>query len=199
MIVVIDNYDSFVYTLAGYVHRLGHEVTVVRNDAIDIQAVQDLNPIGIILSPGPCTPNESGICLDIVRKYHKKMPIFGVCLGHQVIGQVFGAKVVQSPNPMHGKTSTITHTATGILHRISTPTVVARYHSLIVTAVPTDILDITATTTQGTVMAIHHKQYPCYGVQFHPESVLTQHGMAMVQNFLDICTQHKNITVKIGV
>lgn len=196
MIVVIDNYDSFVYTLAGYVQRLKNQVTVIRNDATDIQGVLDLNPTGIMLSPGPCTPNESGICIDIVQHLHRNIPIFGVCLGHQVIGQVFGAKVVQSHNPMHGKVSTITHTNTGILQNIPTPTAVARYHSLIVTNVPTDILDITATTARGTVMGLTHKKYPCYGVQFHPESILTEHGMAMVQNFLHICTeyQQKNIT-----
>lgn len=190
MILVIDNYDSFVYTLSGYVERLGEAVRVARNDTISVNEIRTLHHTGrikgIILSPGPCTPNQAGVCLQVVQYLYRHIPILGVCLGHQVIGQAFGATVVQSDSPMHGKTSTIQHTQTGILAGIASPICVARYHSLVITGVP-DILNITATTPDGGIMGVAHTHYPTYGVQFHPESILTEYGMNMIQNFIQIC------------
>lgn len=185
MILVIDNYDSFVENLARYIRELGFETVVKRNDAISIAAIELLNPSHIILSPGPCTPNEAGICLDVIQYFKGKIPILGVCLGHQAIGQAFGAKVVKAKKPMHGKASLINHKQQSIFDGLKIPLQVARYHSLILENCPDQLL-VTATSEEGEVMAITHRDYPIVGVQFHPESFLTQSGYQLLKNFLSV-------------
>lgn len=184
-VLVIDNYDSFVHNLARYCRVLGATTQVVRNDQITVAQVQALNPSHIILSPGPCTPSEAGICVELVRQLAGKVPILGVCLGHQAIAQAFGGEVVRASFPMHGKASHITHDATGVFANLPSPLKIGRYHSLVVPEVGLpDTLHVSARTSSGTIMALAHKVYPIYGVQFHPESVLTEHGFEMMQNFL---------------
>ncbi len=185
MIVVIDNYDSFVENLARYVRELGHETQVVRNDKMSVADIEQLNPSHIILSPGPCAPNQAGICLAIVEHFTGKKPILGVCLGHQVIAQAFGANITKAQQPMHGKTSKITHQQQGIFLGIETPLTVARYHSLIAENMPV-CLKITAYSAEGEVMALAHRDYPIFGVQFHPESFLTDAGYTLLQNFINV-------------
>lgn len=187
MIVLIDNYDSFVYNLARYVKELGHECTVVRNDQITAEEIIKLYaPTHIIISPGPCTPKESGVSLGVIEKLGQHLPILGVCLGHQAIGHVFGAAIIRAERPMHGKASLIWHTQTGLFENLENPLSVARYHSLIVAEnnFP-DVLSIDARSVEGEVMALHHKYLPIYGVQFHPESILTEGGYALLKRFLD--------------
>ena len=191
MILLIDNYDSFVYNLARYGVEAGVEVKVVRNDEITVDEIIKLNPMGIILSPGPCSPNEAGICLELVEKLYKKFPILGVCLGHQAIGQVFGGTVKKAIKPIHGKTETITHDKSGIFDGAQNPTVVTRYHSLIVELNENSELVVNSRTDNGEIMAFTHKQFPTYGVQFHPESVLCEDGRIMVNNFINIAKNHK--------
>jgi anthranilate synthase/aminodeoxychorismate synthase-like glutamine amidotransferase len=178
MILLIDNYDSFAHNLARYFQRLGQVVRVVRNDAIDAAEVRDLRPAAIVLSPGPCTPREAGASLDIVRKLHRETPMLGVCLGHQVIAEALGGRIERAPAPCHGRTSSITHNATGLFHEIPSPAKVARYHSLVVepASLPSE-LRATAWTEDGVLMAFEHRHRPVYGVQFHPESILTEHGI----------------------
>lgn len=185
MILIIDNYDSFVYNLSRYVVELGHETQVYRNDAITLSDIEQLQPSHMIISPGPCSPNEAGISLALISHFMKTIPILGVCLGHQAIGQALGGQVVRATWPMHGKADTITNTGEGIFKGLPPSFQVARYHSLIVTkeSIPAE-LKITATTKRDEVMAFQHQQYPLVGVQFHPESVLTEHGYAMIENFL---------------
>lgn len=185
MILVIDNYDSFVENLARYIRELNHETFVIRNDAITIHEIEKLKPSHIVLSPGPCSPDEAGICLALIEHFAGEIPILGVCLGHQAIGQAFGAKVVRAIKPMHGKTSLITHQQKQIFANIFSPLTVARYHSLIVQEVP-DCLEVTATSKEGEIMALQHRKYPIYGVQFHPESFLTEHGHDLINNFLNL-------------
>lgn len=187
MILLIDNYDSFVFNLARYVAELGHPYRVVRNDQITLEDIALMNPSHIILSPGPCSPNEAGICLSLISEFLTKFPILGVCLGHQAIGQACGGKVVRADTPKHGKSSSIHHDGKGVFQDLPNPFKVARYHSLIVeeASLP-DCLRITARTAQNEIMAIAHQIYPVFGVQFHPESVLTEHGHAMLTNFLKI-------------
>ena len=187
MILLIDNYDSFVFNLARYVAELGHEYRVVRNDQITLEDISAINPSHIILSPGPCSPNEAGICLSVVSTFLDKIPLLGVCLGHQAIGQACGGRVVRADIPKHGKSSTIYHDSKGLFQDIPNPFKVARYHSLIVeeASIPA-CLKITARTAQNEIMAIAHQEYPVFGVQFHPESVLTEHGHAILTNFLKI-------------
>lgn len=185
MILVIDNYDSFVENLARYVRELGQETFTVRNDAITLNEIEKLNPSHIILSPGPCSPDDAGICLALISHFAGKIPILGVCLGHQAVGQAFGAKVVQAIKPMHGKTSLITHDQKNIFENVFTPLTVARYHSLIVEDIP-ECLEVTATSKEGEVMALQHRKYSVYGVQFHPESFLTEHGYDLIDNFLRV-------------
>lgn len=185
MILLIDNYDSFVYNLARYVGELGFQRVVVRNDSITLAEIEKLNPSHIIISPGPLTPTEAGISLNVIKRFDSSIPILGVCLGHQAIGQAYGGKVVRAKNPMHGKASYIKHDEKNIFTKIENPLRVARYHSLIVSEENfPDELCVTARCERGEIMAIRHQQYPVYGVQFHPESVLTISGHALLRNFL---------------
>jgi para-aminobenzoate synthetase component II len=185
MILILDNYDSFVYNLARYVELCGYNVTVIRNDAISLKEIDLLNPEKIILSPGPGTPDTAGISLALVRHLYTRIPILGVCLGHQIIAQSFGGRVVRAKHPMHGMSSWVSHTNTGILALTPNPLQVARYHSLIVDNIKDEgELMITATSPEGEIMALQHKYYPVYGVQFHPESILTVDGISILRNFL---------------
>lgn len=185
MILVIDNYDSFVYNLVQYVGELGQECSVVRNDAITIGEIACLGASHILLSPGPCTPNEAGITLDIVRSFTGVVPILGVCLGHQAIGQAFGACVVNAPRLMHGKTSRIYHNGKGIHRGLPTPFRATRYHSLLLDpATIPEILRVTAWTDDGDIMGVEHRDYPVVGLQYHPESIMTEHGHDLLRNFL---------------
>lgn len=185
MLLVIDNYDSFTYNLVQYFGELGAEMKVVRNDAISLDEIRELAPSHICISPGPCTPNEAGISCDVIREFGQTTPIFGVCLGHQSIGQVFGGEVIRASKLMHGKTSPIIHTGKSVFAGLPSPLTATRYHSLIVKreTLP-DCLEITAETENGTIMGIMHKEFPIHGVQFHPESILTEDGMKMLENFL---------------
>lgn len=185
MIVLIDNYDSFVYNLARYVSELGYLTQVVRNDALSLKELEALNPSHFIISPGPCTPNEAGISLDLIKQFGPSFPILGVCLGHQAIGQAYGAKVKPAKNPQHGKLSYIDHQGQDLFHGLQKPLAVGRYHSLIVSdeAFPSD-LEVTARCEAGEIMALRHRHHDVFGVQFHPESILTQDGHALLKNFL---------------
>jgi anthranilate synthase/aminodeoxychorismate synthase-like glutamine amidotransferase len=187
MVLLIDNYDSFVFNLARYVSELGFEQQVVRNDKITVAEIAQLSPSHIIISPGPCAPNEAGISLDVIKVYGKTVPILGVCLGHQAIGQAYGGKIARAAVPMHGKSSLVTHCEHTIFARLNNPLVVARYHSLIVSALdlPSELI-ITATSQEGEIMGLMHRMDPVYGVQFHPESVLTEQGHQLLNNFLQI-------------
>ena len=192
MILVIDNYDSFTYNLVQYLGELGKEITVAqnikvyRNDKINVAQIRDLNPDGIVISPGPGTPKSAGICLELVQQLGDKYPIFGVCLGHQTIGEAYGGKVISAPTLMHGKTSNIHHQHQGVFANLETPFIATRYHSLIVeeeTLPP--VLEITAWTDDGIIMGLKHTHYPLVeGVQFHPESILTNSGLKLLRNFL---------------
>ncbi len=185
MLVVIDNYDSFTYNLVQYLGELGQEIVVFRNDQVTIEEIKELNPDHIVISPGPGTPDDGGISLEILTAFGETTPIFGVCLGHQCIGQAYGGKVDRAPRLMHGKTSPVYHNGTGIFTGVPSPFQATRYHSLIVEEPVPDDLEVTAFTSQGEVMGVRHKQYPTVGVQFHPESILTEHGKRILQNFLD--------------
>lgn len=187
MILVIDNYDSFVYNLARYAGWLGRARTVVRNDAITLDDIALDPPEAIILSPGPCAPSGAGICIDLIKHFGPRIPILGVCLGHQCIGEAYGGVTIRAPEPVHGRTSRISHNAEGLFMGLPNPLTAARYHSL-VTHIPADTdLEVTAETEDDRLlMALRHKKYPVYGVQFHPESVLTENGIDMMRNFLMI-------------
>ncbi|MCF8476548.1 MAG: aminodeoxychorismate/anthranilate synthase component II [Pseudolabrys sp.] len=187
MIILIDNYDSFTFNLVHYLGGLGADVVVHRNDKISVAEVMALAPEGIVLSPGPCTPTEAGICLDLIAQASPTIPIFGVCLGHQAIGQAFGGKVVRAPQLVHGKVSEIRHQGTGVFRGINGPFQATRYHSLIVerASVPRD-LTVNAETGDGLVMGMVHNSLPLHGVQFHPESIASEHGHLLLKNFLDI-------------
>jgi anthranilate synthase/aminodeoxychorismate synthase-like glutamine amidotransferase len=187
MLLVIDNYDSFTYNLVQYFGELGAEMKVVRNDKITIKERADLAPDLICISPGPCTPNEAGVSCDLIREFGGKIPILGVCLGHQSIGQVFGGDVIRATELMHGKTSAIIHSGKSVFKGLPSPFTATRYHSLIVQrdTLP-DCLEITAETADGVIMGLMHKEMEIHGVQFHPESILTEHGKEMLQNFLDL-------------
>jgi anthranilate synthase component 2 len=187
MIVLIDNYDSFTFNLVHFFGDLGAEVRVHRNDKISASAVIAADPDAIVLSPGPCTPKEAGICLDLIAAASGKIPVLGVCLGHQAIGDAFGGKVVRAPVPVHGKLSEIRHAGAGIFHGINAPFQATRYHSLVVErATLPDALTITADTDDGLIMGLAHRHLPVHGVQFHPESIASEHGHLMLKNFLDI-------------
>jgi len=192
MFLLIDNYDSFTYNLVHYLGELGAETVVRRNDAITVDEVVGLQPQGIVISPGPCDPDRAGICLDLIRRVAGQIPLFGVCLGHQSIGQAFGGQVIRAPQPMHGKVSRITHTGTGVFAGLPSPFEATRYHSLIVAreTLP-DCLDITAETEDGIIMGLAHKTLPVHGVQFHPESIASQHGHDILKNFLDLTRGNK--------
>lgn len=192
MILVIDNYDSFTYNLVQYLGELGEEIKVYRNDEIDIAGIETQAPDHILISPGPCTPDDAGITLDVISHFKGIIPIFGVCLGHQAIGQAFGGKVVRAERLMHGKTSDILHSGKSVFEDLSNPFTATRYHSLIVEreTLP-DELEITAWTAEGEIMGLRHKHYPVEGVQFHPESIITDHGHQMLRNFLKRTTGAK--------
>jgi anthranilate synthase component 2 len=187
MIVLIDNYDSFTFNLFHYLSGLGAEVVVHRNDKLAAADVIAADPDAIVLSPGPCTPNEAGICLDLIDQAAASIPILGVCLGHQAIGQAFGGEIVRAPVPVHGKLSEISHRASGIFHGINGPFRATRYHSLVVgrDTMPDD-LAVTAESEDRLVMGLAHKRLPAHGVQFHPESIASEHGHLILRNFLDI-------------
>ncbi|OMF06165.1 anthranilate/aminodeoxychorismate synthase component II [Paenibacillus amylolyticus] len=185
MILVIDNYDSFTYNLVQYLGELGETVEVRRNDEIDLAGIEALAPDHILISPGPCTPNEAGISLSVIDHFKGSIPIFGVCLGHQSIGQAFGGNVIRAERMMHGKTSEMHHNGTSVFAGLPSPFTATRYHSLIVerSSLP-DCLEITAETAEGEIMGLRHKEYAIEGVQFHPESIITDHGHQMLRNFL---------------
>ena len=176
MILFIDNYDSFVFNLDRYIQRLGHVTRVVRNDAISIREIEADEPEAIILSPGPCSPQEAGCSLEVVRHFYQRIPILGICLGHQTIVQALGGRVIRSTEPMHGRTSDIVHHQQSVFAGLASPLRVARYHSLIVESPLPEDLQVTATTLDGTIMACQHSTYPVVGLQFHPESILTDRG-----------------------
>jgi anthranilate synthase/aminodeoxychorismate synthase-like glutamine amidotransferase len=186
MLLMIDNYDSFTYNLVQYLAEIGQEVKVVRNDKISIEEINKLNPQYIVISPGPCTPNEAGISLELIEAFKGKIPILGVCLGHQSIGQAFGGKIVHAQTIMHGKTSKISHNNKGVFRGIKNPFVATRYHSLVIDreSLP-NCFDITAWTDDNEIMGIKHKELAIEGVQFHPESILSEHGHDLLKNFLD--------------
>lgn len=193
MMLLIDNYDSFTYNLLHYLQELGCNVTVIRNDAVTVDEVLAMDLQGIVLSPGPCDPDQAGICLPLVSRIAGKVPLLGVCLGHQTIGQAFGGKVIRAATPMHGKISDIVHHAGGIFHDIPSPFKATRYHSLIIerSSLP-DCLTVTAETTDGTIMAVSHKEYAIHGVQFHPESIASEYGHQLLGNFLGVCANERN-------
>lgn len=186
MLLMIDNYDSFTYNLVQYFGELGEKVMVFRNDEITPDEVEHLKPARIVISPGPCTPSKAGVSIPLIGRYKGEVPILGVCLGHQSIGQAFGGKIVHSAQPMHGKTSHIFHQDAGLFRRLPNPFLATRYHSLVIEreSLP-DSLEITAWTEDGEIMGIRHKTLPIEGVQFHPESILTEHGHKLLENFLN--------------
>jgi len=184
MVLVIDNYDSFTYNLVQYLGELGAEPTVRRNDAVTVEGIRDLDPSHIVISPGPGTPNDGGISLDVIREFHATTPILGVCLGHQCIAAAFGGRVDRAPRLMHGKTSSIYHDQRGILRDVPSPFNAMRYHSLIVDGPLPDCLEAAAQTIEGEMMALRHRTAPLVGLQFHPESILTEHGKKILHNFL---------------
>ncbi|WP_299148426.1 aminodeoxychorismate/anthranilate synthase component II [uncultured Tateyamaria sp.] len=188
MLLLIDNYDSFTYNLVHYLGELGADVVVRRNDALDVQEAMGMRPEGILLSPGPCDPDQAGICLALTQAAAEtRVPLMGVCLGHQTIGQAFGGKVVRAPDIVHGKMGTMHHTGTGLFADLPTPFEATRYHSLTVdrTTLP-DCLEITAEIEDGTIMGLAHRELPIHGVQFHPESIRSEHGHALLRNFTDL-------------
>ena len=188
MLLLIDNYDSFTYNLVHYLGEIGHEVTVRRNDAIDVQEALELKPKGIILSPGPCDPDQAGICLSLTAAAaEKEIPLFGVCLGHQTIGQAFGGDIIRCHEIVHGKLGTIHHNNIGVFENLPSPFMATRYHSLVVDrkTLP-DCLEISAELEDGTIMGLKHKNLPIEGVQFHPESIAAEHGHALLRNFTNL-------------
>ena len=190
MILMIDNYDSFVYNLVQYFKELYEDIVVKRNDEITIDDIKTLNPEIIVLSPGPCSPTEAGICIEAVENFKGKIPILGICLGHQTIGQVFGSKIVKAIEPVHGKVHSITHDGKGVFTNIKNPLNVTRYHSLVVdTETLSDELEITAKTKEGEIMGLRHKKYMIEGVQFHPEAVLTECGHELLRNFITLARE----------
>ncbi|HDR7436866.1 TPA: aminodeoxychorismate/anthranilate synthase component II [Bacillus anthracis] len=195
MILMLNNYDSFTYNLVQYIGELGEEIIVKRNDELTVEDIEKMMPSYIMISPGPCTPNEAGISMEVISYFAGKIPIFGVCLGHQSIAQVFGGKIVRSKQLMHGKTSEIFHDGKGIFKDMPIPFVATRYHSLIVKNenLPS-CLEVTAWTSDNEIMAIRHKEFPIEGVQFHPESIMTHNGKRILSNFLN---RYKNISTNI--
>jgi anthranilate synthase component 2 len=190
MIVLIDNYDSFTFNLVHYLGSLGAEVVVHRNDKVSSAEVVASDPDAVVLSPGPCTPNEAGICLELIESAAPTLPILGVCLGHQAIGQAFGGAVVRAPVPVHGKLSEIAHQGTGVFRGINAPFRATRYHSLVVdrSSMPRELC-INAETSDGLVMGLAHERLPVHGVQFHPESIASEHGFLILRNFLELAAQ----------
>jgi anthranilate synthase component 2 len=193
-LLLIDNYDSFTYNLFHYLGELGADVTVKRNDEISVADALAFGADGIVLSPGPCTPNEAGICLDLVREANGRRPILGVCLGHQAIGQVYGGRIVRAPEPMHGKLSRIHHTGKGVFRGLNNDFEATRYHSLTIApeSMPGE-LEVTATSDDGVIQGVMHKSHPVYGVQFHPESIASENGHALLQNFLNLAREFARV------
>src|SRR6516162_4128279 len=187
MLVLIDNYDSFTYNLFHYLGQLGAETVVKRNDEISVAELLAMKPEGVVLSPGPCTPNEAGICLELIAKAQGRLPILGVCLGHQSIGQAYGGTIVRAPEPMHGKLSRVHHTGRSVFRGLNNDFLATRYHSLTILpeSMPAD-LEVTATSEDGVIQGVMHKTHPVHGVQFHPESIASENGHALLANFLDI-------------
>ncbi len=185
MVVVVDNYDSFTYNLAQYLGELGVEVEVYRNDVVTVEEIAARNPEAVVISPGPCTPNEAGVSLDVARRLSDRVPLLGVCLGHQCLGQAFGGRVVLAPREVHGKTSEVWHDGRTLFAGLPNPFRATRYHSLVAeeASLPAE-LEVSARTAEGVVMGLRHRHRPAEGVQFHPESVLTEHGKDLLQNFL---------------
>ena len=194
MLLLIDNYDSFTYNLFHYLGELGAEVRVVRNDEISAQQALALKPQAIVLSPGPCTPNEAGICLDVIKQANGAMPILGVCLGHQAIGQVYGGSIVRAPEPMHGKLSRIHHSGKSVFRGLNNDFLATRYHSLTIdpSSMPAS-LDVTATSDDGVIQGVMHKTHPVHGVQFHPESIASENGHALLGNFLALARDFSKV------
>lgn len=186
-VLVIDNYDSFTYNLVHYIGELGAAVTVVRNDKITLEEIAENPPDAIVISPGPCTPSEAGICIPLISRFAGEIPLFGVCLGLQSMGQAFGGEVVRAPHPMHGKVSTITHDGRGVFRGLNRQFEATRYHSLVVRedSLPS-ALTVTARSGDGQIMGLQHRELPVHGVQFHPESISSENGHAILQNFLNI-------------
>ena len=195
MLLMIDNYDSFTYNLVQYFGELGEDVRTVRNDEIRLEDIAKLNPSHICISPGPCTPQEAGISVALLQQFAGKIPMLGVCLGHQSIAAAFGGKVIRAQHVMHGKTDRIKHTGVGIFHQLPSPYTVTRYHSLAIEShsLPS-CLEATAWTDDGEIMGIRHKEFNIQGVQFHPESILSEHGHALLNNFLTVPYPHANAT-----
>ena len=195
MLLMIDNYDSFTYNLVQYFGELGQEVRVYRNDEISLEQIAALKPDHIVISPGPCTPNEAGVSVPVIKQFAGMVPILGVCLGHQSIGQAFGGKIVHAKQLMHGKTSEIHHKGVGVFAGLPDPFTATRYHSLVIEreSLP-DCLEITAWTDDGEIMGVRHKTLAVEGVQFHPESILTEHGHAMLENFLNSPSPQPSLT-----
>ena len=185
-VLLLDNYDSFTYNLAQYLGELGHPPAVHRNDAISLGEVESMKPDRIVISPGPGRPEDAGITIDVIRQWGRRVPVLGVCLGHQGIGHAFGGEVVRAPVLMHGKVSSIQHDGRGIFAGVAQPFVAGRYHSLIVADPPPEALEISARTDDGIIMGLRHREWPVHGVQFHPESVLTGEGMKILRNFLEL-------------
>lgn len=194
MLLLIDNYDSFTYNLFHYLGQLGAEVVVKRNDELSVADALALKPEAIVLSPGPCTPNEAGICLPLIEAANGGVPILGVCLGHQAIGQIYGGKIVRAPEPMHGKTSRIHHNGKSVFRGLNNDFLATRYHSLTIApeTMPAD-LEVTATSDDGVIQGIMHKSHPVHGVQFHPESIASENGHALLQNFLTIAKEFSRV------
>lgn len=186
MIVMIDNYDSFTYNLVQYLGELGADLRIFRNDAVTVGEIEEMSPEAIVLSPGPGRPEGSGVCLELIDRLYRRIPILGVCLGHQAMAHVFGGRIDNAPRLMHGKTSMIHHTGQGIFASFPSPFTATRYHSLIVSEPVPEVFDVTACTAEGEIMAMQHKRFPVYGVQFHPESILTPHGMQLLESFLRV-------------
>ena len=192
-VLLIDNYDSFTWNLVQYLGDLGAQLKVVRNDEISVADAFAAAPDAIVLSPGPCTPNEAGICLDLIKAAGPHVPMLGVCLGHQAMGQVYGGEVIRAPAPMHGKTCVIHHNGTGVFRGINGPFVATRYHSLIVRrdSLPADLV-VTAESPDGLIMGLSHRSHPIFGVQFHPESIASEHGHTLLKNFLDLAAAQQH-------
>jgi anthranilate synthase component 2 len=194
VILLVDNYDSFTYNLFHYLGELGANVKVVRNDEITADQALALKPEGIVLSPGPCTPNEAGICLEVIEKAGGRMPILGVCLGHQAIGQIYGGSIVRAPEPMHGKLSRVHHTGKSVFRGLNNDFLATRYHSLTIDppSMPAS-LEVTATSDDGVIQGVMHKTHPVHGVQFHPESIASENGHALLNNFLSIARDFASV------
>lgn len=186
MYLLIDNYDSFTYILRDYILQLGVECPVYKNDELTIEEIKQLNPSRIIISPGPETPLQAGICMDIIDAFHQTLPILGICLGHQALGMYFGAKLAHAPYPMHGKTSLIKHQGHPVFGQIASPFEAMRYHSLVIEDLPASVQSIAFSANDTCIMAISHKEYPCVGIQFHPESIGTKDGLQLLKNWKDL-------------